>query len=201
MYRFVIGAAIIVGLAEVAHWQYMALKKAALHREEPAGAWSQMALSRLLERLGVSRPGTVGSASDRESGVRDRTEVAPAPGLADGARVPLRLGETDQARVDAPIGPHEPVSTRPHVSITSPGPGMRVQGQTLVGAELTGLETIGRVEFDVNGETQDITNVAPFRFEWDTTHTPNGPATLRVVVYNEAGRARSSSTVRVRVEN
>ena len=78
---------------------------------------------------------------------------------------------------------------------------MRVHGQTEVGAELTGLETIGRIEFDVNGQTQDITNVAPFRFAWDTTHTANGPATLRVVVYDEAGLARSSSTVRVKVDN
>ncbi len=129
MYRFIIGAAILVGIAEVAHWRHQKSKKG------------------------------------------------------------------------APIGPQEPRPSHPHVSITAPGPGMCVHGETLVGAELTGLETIGRVEFDINGETQGTANAAPFRFVWDTTHTPNGPATLRAVVYNEAGRARSSSTVRVKVEN
>jgi hypothetical protein len=86
------------------------------------------------------------------------------------------------------------------VAMTSPGSGARLSGNAVISANVTG-DGIDRVEFQVNGQWQGVSNQPPFRFDWDTSGTRNGPVTLRVVAYDSAGKPHSSRAVRVTVQN
>jgi len=125
-------------------------------------------------------------------------------GTYEGPPIRLRVGESrPEPHAGSVRGRQVAVAYRPRpvkVAITSPSQGARVRGSTVVAARLSG-DDVQRVEFQVNGQWQGISNQPPFRFDWDTTGLRNGQVTLRVVAFDSTGRSHASPPLRVTVHN
>lgn len=122
-----------------------------------------------------------------------------------GPPIRLRVGAGDHAAArargaDAVAHRISPRSKPLEISITSPVQGARLHGMAIVSARLVG-QGVDRVEFQVNGQWQGLSNQPPYRYEWDTTGVRNGAVTLRVVAYDTSGRQVASRPVRVTVQN
>lgn len=121
-----------------------------------------------------------------------------------GPPIRLRVGSGERPdRAGARAGAEYQTAYKPKplkVDIMSPSSGARVRGTTVVSARLTG-DGIDRVEFQVNGQWQGLSNQPPYRYEWDSTSVRNGAVTLRVVAYDSSGRPHASRPVRVTVHN
>ncbi|MFA6105215.1 MAG: Ig-like domain-containing protein [Patescibacteria group bacterium] len=91
-------------------------------------------------------------------------------------------------------------STPPTSNITTPGPST-VSGTIMVAADATGVPSVAKVEFYVDGILKylDITN--PYSFAWDTTLETNGPHTLQAKAYDPASNIGNSTLILVTVNN
>jgi subtilisin family serine protease len=91
-------------------------------------------------------------------------------------------------------------TTPPTVSIAAPTGGT-VGGTITVSVNATDNVGVARVDLLVNGVLLGSSNVAPYRFSWNTTSVANGSATLTARAYDKAGNSRLSSVVTVTVSN
>lgn len=90
----------------------------------------------------------------------------------------------------------------PSVTITTPSEGDVVSGDTQsVEANVSDASTaVDEVDFSVNGSTLDTKSGSNATFDWNTTQTNNGSATVTVGAVDTEGN-RSTDTVNVTVDN
>lgn len=152
----------------------------------------------------LARPGLPGSAPRRNA------HGAP-PGLW------ARLSKIENEHAGAPPphpaapppAPHRPgaplaVLTRAEswqVGLVGLRAGQKIKGVAAVNARVAGSGLVEHVELQVNGQWQGLCNQLPYRFEWDTRGNPNGPATLRVVVFEPGGKRHASAPIRITIAN
>jgi hypothetical protein len=91
-------------------------------------------------------------------------------------------------------------TTAPTVSIASPTGGT-VSGTITVSVNATDNVGVTRVDLLRNSVLVGSSNVAPYRFSWNTTSVANGSSTLTARAYDAAGNNRISSGVIVNVSN
>ena len=82
--------------------------------------------------------------------------------------------------------------TQPSVSIVSPQPGTQVSGTVSVVVSASSPHGIARVELRVNSVLVGTSVAAPFVISWDSTGTPDGPATLVASAFDAQGRTASA---------
>jgi chitinase len=92
-------------------------------------------------------------------------------------------------------------TTRPSVSMTSPGNSATVSGTVAITAGASDNIGVTRVEFYANGGLISASNVAPYSFNWDTKSESNGSYTLSAKAYDAAGNVGQSSNISVAVNN
>lgn len=64
----------------------------------------------------------------------------------------------------------------------------------------SGKYEITRVEFYIDGERKRRDNSAPYKYNWDTTIVPDGPHTIKAIVYDTANQA-AEDEISVTVSN
>ena len=89
----------------------------------------------------------------------------------------------------------------PSVSITSPGTGSTVNGQTTVSVAASDNVSVSKVELFINGSLWATATSAPYNFTWDTSLTANGTATLQAYAWDAAGNQGQSQADGVTVSN
>ena len=95
----------------------------------------------------------------------------------------------------------EPNDTEaPSVSITSPGSGSTVSGNTTVAMSASDNVGVSRVEFYAGGSYVGQDTTAPYQFSWNTTNHNNGSVELRAVAYDAANNS-NATTKNVNVSN
>ncbi|MBI6545977.1 MAG: Ig-like domain-containing protein [Cyanobacteria bacterium NC_groundwater_1444_Ag_S-0.65um_54_12] len=213
--RWAIGIAILAGLGWFAIAQYQTIERArqAQHRPDGkgklasqlSGATSAVTVEDLMTQLetGEDSPEAAAAADDllKQIETGQAGDVPPAaPGKAQ-----LRRTETlpeeprQQTRYTRWQAAQQPYKLA--VSIVSPPTGSQVRGITAVTARVMGAVNINRLEFQVNGQWQGLSNHPPFRFEWDTSSQHNGPATLRVIAFDQLGKVHASLPIKVVISN
>ncbi len=258
--RFVIGAAILIGVGALVNWQYQMLKAAVpkgkggnlgaisanikaydkqvqAHGKDlgdimgriESGEYSQedaAEVDNLISRIesGQANLNSLDAATQKklkhaqslletrggfhargEEYAGEDTSGARRPKRYEGPPIRLRVGAQDKVQRPGQGGGRNAalLAERPKplkVNITSPASGARVRGSTVVAASLNG-QGVDRVEFQVNGQWQGLSNQPPYRFDWDTSGVRNGAVTLRVVAYDTTGRQHASRPIRVVVQN
>ncbi len=92
-------------------------------------------------------------------------------------------------------------STDPTVSLTGPGAGATISGNTTLTATASDNDAIDYVEF-YNGSTLlGSDSSQPYSFDWDTTTVANGAHQLTAWAYDLSGNVATSSSVNVTVDN
>lgn len=99
---------------------------------------------------------------------------------------------------EEPAKPVEALAQQPPVRILSPADNATVRGLTKV--TVSKDSPGGYVGFFVDGTFAKAT-VAPFEMEWDTRPSGDGPHTIQVTAYGEAGRIEGTAEARVEVRN
>lgn len=92
-------------------------------------------------------------------------------------------------------------TTAPTVSITSPAANATVSGTVSIAATAADAVGVARVEFYQNGVLLSASNVAPYRYSWNTATVANGVYTLYARAYDAAGNVRQSANVLAAVNN
>ncbi|MBI3947235.1 MAG: hypothetical protein HY321_15020 [Armatimonadetes bacterium] len=96
----------------------------------------------------------------------------------------------------------KPDSQPPAVGLDGLRDGQVVSGVThLVANVLDSISSHLMVMFFVNNRLLAGTNVPPYRYSWDTTRVPNGPATLKVEAWDGSANLGQSPSVTVYVDN
>ncbi len=92
-------------------------------------------------------------------------------------------------------------TTAPAVSMTSPSANATLSGTVSITATATDAVGVTRVEFYQNAVLLSASNVAPYRYSWNTATVGNGVYTLYARAYDAAGNVRQSSSVLAAVNN
>ena len=92
-------------------------------------------------------------------------------------------------------------TTPPTSSITAPPSASTVSGTIAVTADATGVPSVSKVEFYVDGTLKATDTTSPYSFSWDTTQVANGTHTLQAKAYDPANNIGSSSVVTVTINN
>jgi endoglucanase len=102
-----------------------------------------------------------------------------------------------------PIGTPSPTpdTTVPTVSFTAPASGATVGGVVAIVASASDNVGVARVEFYVGGVKVGEKINAPYTFDWDSTGTLNGAATLGLRAVDLAGNVSTTATRSVTVAN
>jgi hypothetical protein len=101
--------------------------------------------------------------------------------------------------VSPAIPPHD--TTAPVVSLTAPGNNSSVSGTVAITATATDNVGVSMVEFYRSGALLFASNVAPYKYNWNTTAVANGGCTLMAVAYDSTGNIKQSASVSVMVNN
>lgn len=89
----------------------------------------------------------------------------------------------------------------PVVSLTSPAGSATLGGIVTIAASASDNVGVSRVEFYANGTLLSASNVAPYRFSWNTATISNGTYTLSARAYDSVGNVGQSGTVTVTINN
>lgn len=92
-------------------------------------------------------------------------------------------------------------TTRPTVSITSPGVGAVVSGTTAVKVSASDSGGIAKVEVLVDGLVVGSDATSPYQVNWNTSTALDGPHALTAKAYDRAGNLTVSLSVVVTVSN
>jgi glutamine cyclotransferase len=92
-------------------------------------------------------------------------------------------------------------TTAPTVSVTSPANGAAVSGTVTITASAADNVGVSSVEFYANTTLLSVTNVSPYRFNWNTTTFANGNYSLTAKAYDAAGNVGQSQSVTITVSN
>jgi Tol biopolymer transport system component len=122
-------------------------------------------------------------------------------GLSDGAHVfEVKARDLSGNEDPTPARCEFTVAYTPSVvSITSPADGATVRGTVTITAAVSGVSSVERVEFYVNGQLLCTDTEAPYTCGWDATDQGNGPAEICVRAFDKCARsAQQCITVTVR---
>ena len=119
-------------------------------------------------------PGGGWDASSVENGTYTLTARATDGTNTGSASIEVNVDNTD--------------TQNPTVNIDAPAAGSTVQYDVVVSATASDNVGVTKVELYVNGVFQFSDTTAPYSFTWDTTKTPNGPATITAIAYDASGR-------------
>jgi peptidoglycan/xylan/chitin deacetylase (PgdA/CDA1 family) len=150
-----------------------------------AGTWTWFAQSALLPASGAYR--------------RAVYTVPALPAGATHISVGLSLYSVgsitmdDFELVDTDVAP-------PTAAVSSPADGAHVTGVTPIVADVSDNFEIVRVRFYLDGIQLGTRTVMPFRWNWNTNTTSNGPHTVAVQAEDGAGNATRSTSVHVVVD-
>jgi subtilisin family serine protease len=89
----------------------------------------------------------------------------------------------------------------PKASIVTPTSGASLSATALVEASASDQVLVSRVDFYLDGQKKQSASAAPYRWNWDTTASPNGGHTLVARAFDGAGNYSDSSAVPVTVQN
>ncbi|MEI6824765.1 MAG: Ig-like domain-containing protein, partial [Desulfuromonadales bacterium] len=89
----------------------------------------------------------------------------------------------------------------PTVVVTSPANNSTVNGTVTISSSASDNVGVTNVEFYSNGVLLYASNVAPYRFNWDTTRVLNGVYSIVAKAYDNATNSAQSSAVTVLVSN
>lgn len=92
-------------------------------------------------------------------------------------------------------------TTAPTVAMTSPAANATLSGTVGIAASASDAVGVTRVEFYQNGTLLSASNVAPYRYSWNTTTVANGIYSLYARGYDASGNVRQSTNVLVAVKN
>ncbi|MHB8121136.1 MAG: Ig-like domain-containing protein, partial [Desulfuromonadaceae bacterium] len=92
-------------------------------------------------------------------------------------------------------------TTAPVVSMTAPANNATVSGTTVLTATASDNVGVSKVEFYRNGVLLTATNVAPYKYSWNTTSVANGSYTLVAKAYDNSANVSQSTNVTVTVNN
>jgi hypothetical protein len=105
----------------------------------------------------------------------------------------------------AEVMPASPVArpaTAPTVSITNPVGGETMSGKVPVAANAADNVAVASVRFFLDGRPLGrLVTAAPYAIRWDTTTAPNGTHTLSAQAIDTSGKAGTSQSVIVAVQN
>lgn len=109
-------------------------------------------------------------------------------------------GQVNAYRAVMAAGTASADTTRPSVSITSPGNGATLAGSIQV--QGTAIDNVGisNIQFYIDNQVVSSTASSPFAFPWNTVNYANGSHTLTVTATDAAGNT-GSTTVSVTVNN
>ncbi|MFN3650210.1 MAG: Ig-like domain-containing protein [Armatimonadota bacterium] len=109
-------------------------------------------------------------------------------------------GNTASAQISVNVSNAVTDTQAPSVSISSPGSGATVLGNTVIGASATDNVGVSYVDFYVDGVKLATDTAAPYSYTWNTTTLANGSHTVKVVAVDAAGNA-GSAQIGVTVSN
>ena len=92
-------------------------------------------------------------------------------------------------------------TTAPVVSMTAPANNAIVSGTTVLTANASDNVGVSKVEFYRSGVLLTATNVAPYKYSWNTTSVANGSYTLVAKAYDNSANVSQSANVTVTVNN
>ena len=92
-------------------------------------------------------------------------------------------------------------TTAPVVSMTAPTNNATVSGTTVLTATASDNVGVSKVEFYRSGVLLTATNVAPYKYSWNTTSVANGSYTLVAKAYDNSANVAQSANVTVTVNN
>ncbi|MHB8056969.1 MAG: Ig-like domain-containing protein [Desulfuromonadaceae bacterium] len=92
-------------------------------------------------------------------------------------------------------------TTAPVVSMTAPANNATVSGTTVLTANASDNVGVNKVEFYRSGVLLTATNVAPYKYSWNTTSVANGSYTLVAKAYDNSANVSQSANVTVTVNN
>jgi hypothetical protein len=92
-------------------------------------------------------------------------------------------------------------TTAPSVTLTSPTNGSTLNGITAITASASDNIGVSKVEFYKNDVLISATNVAPYKYNWDTTSVANGTYTLSAKAYDTSGNVGQTLKTTVTVSN
>ncbi len=86
------------------------------------------------------------------------------------------------------------------IAIIEPHEGDIVRDERIIRAVASGKHEITTVEFYIDGERKRRDNSAPYKYNWDTASVPDGPHTIKAIVYDTANQA-AEDEISVTVSN
>ena len=92
-------------------------------------------------------------------------------------------------------------TTAPAVSMTAPANNATVSGTTVLTATASDNVGVSKVEFYRSGVLLTATNVAPYKYSWNTASVANGSYTLVAKAYDNSANVTQSANVAVTVNN
>ena len=92
-------------------------------------------------------------------------------------------------------------TTVPAVSLTAPANNSTVSGTTTITANASDNVGVSNVEFYRSGVLLTATNVAPYKYSWNTATVADGSYTLTAKAYDNTGNVTQSSNIVVKVNN
>ncbi len=95
--------------------------------------------------------------------------------------------DSDRPGEDSSAAPATPAETEPMVKIIEPRADSRVTGMVEVVVSISDMDDFKYMIFYVDGKLKKISNVAPFRYEWNSDREMPGRHKLSVRAYTEAG--------------
>ena len=91
-------------------------------------------------------------------------------------------------------------TTAPSVTLTAPSQGATVSGTVAVSASASDNVGVDHIEFRINGALKFTDTSSPYSFNWDTTTSSDGSATVSATAFDAAGNSASDSNT-VTVDN
>jgi hypothetical protein len=86
------------------------------------------------------------------------------------------------------------------IEITEPEQGDVVRDERIIRAEASGKYEITKVEFYIDEKRKKSDNSAPYKYNWHTTSVPDGPHTIKAIVYDMANQT-AEDEISVSVSN
>jgi uncharacterized protein (TIGR03118 family) len=102
-------------------------------------------------------------------------------------------------RID--LGATAPDIVAPTITISAPAAASNVSGTTAITVTAADNVGVANVQFKAGTTVLGTVTAAPFTFNWDTTQTANGAASLTAIATDAAGNATTSAAVSVTVNN
>ncbi|MDD3805143.1 MAG: Ig-like domain-containing protein, partial [bacterium] len=151
--------------------------------------WNTLSCSQGVHKLRINAYDAGGNVAVTEIKVNvSAGPVFSVPGSGTGSSLPEdKDEESGRPGDDSSVIPAKPVESEPAVKILEPGADSRVTGMVEIIVSINDMDDFKYMIFYVDGKLKKISNVAPFRYEWNSDRETSGRHKLSVRAYTEAG--------------